>query len=65
VLMPKPNRRLSMPLQLISFVNDSYNLLRFSPGPTSFYAGSGLSFLVLSVQTPIRNHRFESLVTIG
>ena len=36
VLMPTPNRRLSMPLQLISFVNDSYNLLRFSPGPTSF-----------------------------
>lgn len=35
-LMPKPNRRLSMPLQPISFVNDSYDLLRFSPGPTSF-----------------------------
>src|SRR5882724_10179625 len=44
VLMPKPNRRLSMPLQLISFVNDSYNLLRFSPGPTSFTLVQVLAF---------------------
>jgi hypothetical protein len=45
VPMPKPNRRLSVPLQPTSFLNDSSYLLRFSPGPTFLTLVQVLAFL--------------------